>query len=144
MNRGDQSEEMSTGDMDDHNEEGVDAPSLPAEFTQLLGEWCQASVAHGLAHHQWKTSAETNAIARAHGIQVSHDASARETMLRFDAQTKNNAVQEVQTQLRDWIQNAEGDKPDYAEPVIRGIEVTKEYEYTIHVNCFVAGFYDVD
>jgi hypothetical protein len=80
MNRDDQHEEMSTGEMDDYNEEGVEAPPLPAEFTQLLGEWCQASDAHGLAHHQWKTLlAEANAIAQAHSIQVSEDSSTRET-----------------------------------------------------------------
>ena len=36
------------------------------------------------------------------------------------------------------------DKPEDTERVIRGIEVTKEYKYTIHVNCLVTAFSDFD
>lgn len=132
MNREEPNEEMSTGEMDDLNEDSVDAPPLPAEFTQLLGEWCQASDAHGLAHHQWKTIAEANAIARAHGIQVSHDASAREATLRIEAQAKSREVQQVQTQIEDWIQNMEGDKNAYAEVLE---SVTEEMTLLILARC---------
>ncbi len=115
MNRDDQHEELSTGEMDDQNEEGIEAPPLPAEFTQLLGEWCQASDAHGLAHYQWKTLAETNAIAQAHSIQVSGDASSREGTLRIEAMSKLRDLQEEQTKIEAWIQTADGDRKVYAE-----------------------------
>jgi hypothetical protein len=115
MNRDEQHEELSTGEMDDQNDEGIEAPPLPAEFTQLLGEWCQASDAHGLAHYQWKTLAETNAIAQAHSIQVSGDASSREGTLRIEAMSKLRALQEEQTKIEAWIQTADGDRKVYAE-----------------------------
>jgi hypothetical protein len=90
-------------------------PPLPAEFTQLLGEWCQASDAHGLIDHQWKTIAIANATARAHSTQVSQDAHSNEQTLRMEAQAKNRDVQQVQNQIEEWIKNAEGDKKAYAE-----------------------------
>jgi hypothetical protein len=132
MNQNDSNEEISTGELDDQNEEGVDAPPLPAEFTQLLGEWCQASDAHGIAHHQWKTLAIANATARAHNTQVSHDSHTDEQVLRFDAQAKNREVQQVQTQIEDWIKNAEGDKKAYAE-VLEA--VTEEMTILILARC---------
>eukprot|EP01036_Dinobryon_divergens_P027378 gene27378-36145_t len=96
MNREDLNEEISTGELDDQNEEGVEAPPLPAEFTLLLREWCQASDAHGLVHHQWKTIAEANAISRVHDTQVSQDTYTREHTLRIEAQTKNREVQQAE------------------------------------------------
>ena len=133
MNHEESNEEMSTGELDDQNEEGVEAPPLPAEFTQLLGEWCQASDAHGLVHHQWKTIAEANAISRAHSAHVSHDSYTRENTLRFEAQAKNREVQQVQTRIEHWIQSADdGDKKAYAEVLE---SVTEEMTILILARC---------